>query len=64
MFFEKKLMPVEKATAPVAEEGTAPYVPEEKRELESGAKVEGIPVTEPEKVENDPVSEETDKAEA
>jgi len=64
MFFEKKLMPVEKASAPIAEEGTAPYVPEEKRELESGAKVEGIPVNEPEKVEDDPVSEETDKAEA
>lgn len=45
LFIEKKLMPVEKAAAAVKEEGRIPYVPEEKRELESGASVEGIPQT-------------------
>ena len=63
MFFEKKLMPVEKASETVTEEGTAPYIPEEKRELESGARVEGIPQSKPETDEKDTVSEETDKAE-
>lgn len=64
LFIEKKLMPVEKASAAVSEEGSAPYVPEEKRELESGASVEGIPQSVPETDEDKPVSEETDKAEA
>ena len=64
LFIEKKLMPVEKASAAVSEEGSAPYVPEEKRELESGASVEGIPQSVPEADEDKPVSEETDKAEA
>lgn len=64
LFIEKKLMPVEKASAAVSEEGTAPYVPEEKRELESGASVEGIPQSVPETDEEKPVFEETDKAEA
>ena len=64
LFMEKKLMPVERASADVSEEGTAPYVPEEKRELESGASVEGIPKSMPETDEDKPVSEETDKAEA
>lgn len=63
LFFEKKLMPVERASAAVTEEGTAPYVPEEKRVLESGASVEGIPQSVPETDENEPVSEGTDKAE-
>ena len=63
MFFERKLIPAEKASAAVTEEGTAPYVPEEKHELESGARVEGIPQSRPEADENDSVSEETDKAE-
>ena len=46
LFIEKKCMPVEKPASAVEEEGSVPYVPEEKRELESGASVEGIPVTE------------------
>jgi hypothetical protein len=51
LFIEKKLMPVPKVTAAIQEEGSVPYVPEEKRELESGASVEGIPQTEPEETE-------------
>ena len=49
MFVEKIFMPVQKASAVVEEEGSVPYVPEERRELESGASVEGIPATKPEK---------------
>ena len=44
---ERKIMPIERATAGIVEEGRAPYVPEEKRELGSGASVEGIPVKDP-----------------
>lgn len=51
LFIEKKLMPVPKVTAAIQEEESVPYVPEEKRELESGASVEGIPQTEPEETE-------------
>ena len=50
-------MPVEKASAAVEEEGRAPYVPEERRELKSGASVEGIPAVKPE-TEDTAVSEE------
>ena len=53
LFLEKQFMPVERVTAPVTEEGRTPYVPEEKRELESGASVEGIPQTEPETEDDD-----------
>ena len=48
---ERKIMPVERATAGIVEEGRAPYVPEEKRELGSGASVEGIPVKDPDNEE-------------
>lgn len=64
LFIEKKFMPVERAAAAITEEGAAPYVPEEKRELESGASVEGIPQSRPETDEEKPVSEETEKKEA
>lgn len=57
MFAEKVFMPVEKASAAVEEEGRAPYVPEERRKLESGASVEGIPAVKPE-TEDKAVSEE------
>ena len=48
LFIEKTFMPVKKASAGIEEEGSVPYVPEERHELESGASVEGIPSAEPE----------------
>ena len=51
LFIEKKLMPAENTFKEVEEEGSVPYVPEAKRELISGASVEGIPVAEPEEDE-------------
>ncbi len=65
LFLEKQFMPVERVSAPVTEEGRAPYVPEEKRELESGASVEGIPQTETKTEDDDKsVSAETDNEQA
>ncbi len=64
LFLEKQFMPEEKTSVTVAEEGSAPYVPEEKRELESGASVEGIPLTEPETEEEKAVTVETDNGQA
>ncbi|MBE7069058.1 MAG: SDR family NAD(P)-dependent oxidoreductase [Ruminococcaceae bacterium] len=60
LYIEKVFMPVQKVSAGVEEEGSAPYVPEERRELESGASVEGIPAPEP---EDDDVSVSEDKKE-
>ena len=51
LFIEKQLMPVRKVSGEIKEEGSVPYVPEEKRELGSGASVEGIPLPELEKDE-------------
>lgn len=48
LFIEKTFMPVKKVSAGIEEEGSVPYVPEERHELESGASVEGIPSAEPE----------------
>ncbi|MBO4449615.1 MAG: SDR family NAD(P)-dependent oxidoreductase [Clostridiales bacterium] len=48
LYIEKVFLPVQKVSAGVLEEGRAPYVPEERRELESGASVEGIPAPVPE----------------
>lgn len=58
LFVEKAFMPVQKASAVVVEEGGVPYVPEERRELESGASVEGIPAAESEEAT---ASEDEDK---
>ena len=56
-------MPVERPASAVEEEGAVPYVPEEKRELESGASVEGIPLTEEDEDKAEPsASVEEDQA--